>query len=77
MSNEWTKGLVDWLQGPSNRPYLNELFNDIEERAVQSEHDALQPGDTEYKKGYAAALRFVAALPEQIVAQSTKRETVD
>lgn len=77
MNKGYTAGLIDWLSTELVGPYLPELIADIRRRAEGYAFDALQPGDTEYTKGYAAALRWVADLPEQIVVQSTKQETVD
>ena len=77
MSKGYTDGLIDWLATELVGPYLPELINDIRSRAEGKAFEALQAGDTEYLKGYAAALRFVADLPQQIVVQSTKQTTVD
>lgn len=62
-----TTELAAWIAEQAERPGFLEFMQLITEQRQDAERSALTPGDTEWHKGGASALRIVEALPNQIL----------
>jgi hypothetical protein len=68
------KGFKEWLEKQEQSVYWTMLFQYINQHRDDVVMSALEPGDTEWLKGKAEALRWVLDLPHYILAD-TKTDT--